>query len=237
MQLSTQAELGVLGHLRLHEQRAPLRVEPERRAAGRRETRVRCAQQRRVVPGGDRVQVDHAVEGVVGVLHRHPVAHRAQVVAEVERVGGRLDAGEHPGTARTSAASDMPAILSAVGNPARRPRLVRWSTSLRQDATPESADGARTRTQAGQRREQALGELYHACYRRLVAQVYAFTTDLTEAQDVVQEAFARALARPRRPGRRGHARRRGCARSRSTSSAGAGGAASCSTRSCCGTGR
>lgn len=45
--------------------------------------------------------------------------------------------------------------------------------------------------------ERALGELYHACYRRLVAQVYAFTTDLTEAQDVVQEAFARALARPR----------------------------------------
>ena len=44
--------------------------------------------------------------------------------------------------------------------------------------------------------EQALGELYHACYRRLVAQVYAFTTDLAEAQDVVQEAFARALARP-----------------------------------------
>ena len=48
-----------------------------------------------------------------------------------------------------------------------------------------------------------MDELYHACYRRLVAQVYAFTTDLTEAQDVVQEAFARALARPRGPGRRG----------------------------------
>jgi RNA polymerase sigma-70 factor (ECF subfamily) len=44
--------------------------------------------------------------------------------------------------------------------------------------------------------EQAFGELYHACYRRLVTQVYAFTTDLAEAQDVVQEAFARALARP-----------------------------------------
>lgn len=42
-----------------------------------------------------------------------------------------------------------------------------------------------------------LGDLYHACYRRLVTQLYAFTTDLTEAQDVVQEAFARALARPR----------------------------------------
>jgi len=44
--------------------------------------------------------------------------------------------------------------------------------------------------------EQALTELYHACYRRLVAQLYAFTSDVTEAQDVVQEAFVRALARP-----------------------------------------
>jgi RNA polymerase sigma-70 factor (sigma-E family) len=44
--------------------------------------------------------------------------------------------------------------------------------------------------------DQAWGELYHACYRRLVTQLYAFTADLTEAQDVVQEAFARALARP-----------------------------------------
>jgi RNA polymerase sigma-70 factor (ECF subfamily) len=43
----------------------------------------------------------------------------------------------------------------------------------------------------------SVGEVYHACYRRLVAQVYAFTSDVTEAQDVVQEAFARALARPR----------------------------------------
>ncbi|REF96959.1 RNA polymerase sigma-70 factor (ECF subfamily) [Asanoa ferruginea] len=47
------------------------------------------------------------------------------------------------------------------------------------------------------RTDQAMEELYHACYRRLVAQVYAFTSDLTEAQDVVQEAFARAIARPR----------------------------------------
>ncbi|MFK3984576.1 RNA polymerase sigma factor [Micromonospora sp. NPDC050397] len=47
------------------------------------------------------------------------------------------------------------------------------------------------------RAETSIGELYQACYRRLVTQVYAFTVDLTEAQDVVQEAFARALARPR----------------------------------------
>lgn len=40
-----------------------------------------------------------------------------------------------------------------------------------------------------------MADLYHLSYRRLVAQVYAFTTDLSEAQDAVQEAFARALAR------------------------------------------
>jgi RNA polymerase sigma factor (sigma-70 family) len=45
-------------------------------------------------------------------------------------------------------------------------------------------------------RDGPLGELYHSCYRRLVTQVFAFTTDLTEAQDAVQEAFARAVARP-----------------------------------------
>src|SRR5690606_27339362 len=44
---------------------------------------------------------------------------------------------------------------------------------------------------------QAVTELYHACYRRLTAQLYALTGDLSEAQDAVQEAFARALARPR----------------------------------------
>lgn len=48
----------------------------------------------------------------------------------------------------------------------------------------------------GQDVEATVGEVYHACYRRLVAQLYAFTNDVTEAQDVVQEAFARALARP-----------------------------------------
>jgi RNA polymerase sigma-70 factor (ECF subfamily) len=47
------------------------------------------------------------------------------------------------------------------------------------------------------RTEHALTELYRASYRRLVLQLFAFTTDLTEAQDVVQEAFARALARPK----------------------------------------
>ena len=39
--------------------------------------------------------------------------------------------------------------------------------------------------------------VYDGCYRRLVAQVYALTADLAEAQDAVQEAFVRALAQPR----------------------------------------
>jgi RNA polymerase sigma-70 factor (ECF subfamily) len=53
----------------------------------------------------------------------------------------------------------------------------------------------RRTAEPGPAAEQAVGELYHACYRRLVTQVYGFTGDLAEAQDVVQEAFARALAR------------------------------------------
>jgi RNA polymerase sigma-70 factor (sigma-E family) len=56
------------------------------------------------------------------------------------------------------------------------------------------AEESRTSTRSAA--EQALAEVYHASYRRLVTQLYAFTTDMTEAQDVVQEAFARALARP-----------------------------------------
>ncbi|MEU4642060.1 sigma-70 family RNA polymerase sigma factor [Micromonospora sp. NPDC023814] len=44
----------------------------------------------------------------------------------------------------------------------------------------------------------AVHEAYRAHYRRLVGQVYALTGSLPEAQDVVHEAYARALARPAR---------------------------------------
>src|SRR4051794_9296575 len=44
------------------------------------------------------MQVDDAVEGVVRVLESHPLPDRPEVVPEVERVGRRLDAGEHPWT-------------------------------------------------------------------------------------------------------------------------------------------
>lgn len=43
----------------------------------------------------------------------------------------------------------------------------------------------------------AVRKAYETHYLRLVAQAYALTGDLAEAQDVVQEAFARVLARPR----------------------------------------
>ena len=93
MQESTQAELGVLGDVALHEDRGPLGVD----AAGevlRRRTTGPLAQPRGVHLHGDGVQVDDAVEGVVALLQAHPVHQRAEVVAEVQRVVRRLHARE-----------------------------------------------------------------------------------------------------------------------------------------------
>jgi RNA polymerase sigma-70 factor (sigma-E family) len=49
-------------------------------------------------------------------------------------------------------------------------------------------------------KEDVISEIYAGCFQRLVVQLYAVTSDLSEAQDVVQEAFVRALAAPRRFG-------------------------------------
>jgi DNA-directed RNA polymerase specialized sigma24 family protein len=43
-----------------------------------------------------------------------------------------------------------------------------------------------------------IGEVYATCFQRLVVQLYAVTGNLGEAQEVVQEAFIRALAAPAR---------------------------------------
>src|SRR5579875_693675 len=86
-------QLRVLGYLALHEHRAAGGVDPGGEQLGDRDQGT-AAQRGRVVLDGDRVQVHHAVERLVLVLQRHPVADRAQVVAEVERVGGRLDAAQ-----------------------------------------------------------------------------------------------------------------------------------------------
>jgi RNA polymerase sigma-70 factor, ECF subfamily len=46
--------------------------------------------------------------------------------------------------------------------------------------------------------EDRLARVYDASYRRLVGQLYALCGDLAEAEDVVQEAFARAVVHARR---------------------------------------
>jgi RNA polymerase sigma factor (sigma-70 family) len=42
--------------------------------------------------------------------------------------------------------------------------------------------------------EELVGEVFQTSYRRLVTQLYAVTGDRVEAEDAVQEAFARAVA-------------------------------------------
>lgn len=44
---------------------------------------------------------------------------------------------------------------------------------------------------------EAVRQAYSAHYRRLVAALYGLTGNYSDAQDLVQEAYARALARPR----------------------------------------
>ena len=46
--------------------------------------------------------------------------------------------------------------------------------------------------------DEGLRDLYDGCYRRLVAQLYAICGNLGEAEDAVQEAFVRAVEKPRR---------------------------------------
>jgi RNA polymerase sigma factor (sigma-70 family) len=46
--------------------------------------------------------------------------------------------------------------------------------------------------------DESVRELYEGCYRRLVGQLYAICGNLGEAEDVVQEAFVRAVEKPRR---------------------------------------
>ncbi|WP_433016712.1 RNA polymerase sigma factor [Kribbella sp. CA-294648] len=46
--------------------------------------------------------------------------------------------------------------------------------------------------------EETVRELYEGCYRRLVGQVFAVCGNRGEAEDAVQEAFVRAVEKPRR---------------------------------------
>ena len=85
-------ELRVFGHHRLVEDGLLVAVH-----AGREESRGDLArlrgELRGLLPHGDRVLVDHAVEALVIVLQAREVADRAEIVAEME-IAGRLHAGK-----------------------------------------------------------------------------------------------------------------------------------------------
>ena len=83
----------MLAHRALHEQRGPLRVDAHRHQRGRRSQRV-VPQLGGVGGGGEGVEIDHAVHRVVLVLVGHPVAERAQQVAQVH-AAGRLYSRKH----------------------------------------------------------------------------------------------------------------------------------------------
>ena len=91
--LQDPSQLGVGWHLRLDEERRALRVDAQRdELCGARDGAA--AQLLRVLLNGDRVQIRDEVERVVVVLQVDPLFDRPQVVTQVVRVGGRLDAGE-----------------------------------------------------------------------------------------------------------------------------------------------
>jgi RNA polymerase sigma factor (sigma-70 family) len=46
--------------------------------------------------------------------------------------------------------------------------------------------------------DETVRELYEGCYRRLVGQLFAICGNRGEAEDAVQEAFVRAVEKPRR---------------------------------------
>ena len=85
-------ELGMPGHLALREEDRALRVDAAGDIGGGQLAR-RPAQLLRLLPDGDRVQVDDAVDRLVAVLHGAEAAQRAEIVAE-RQVARRLDAGE-----------------------------------------------------------------------------------------------------------------------------------------------
>jgi RNA polymerase sigma-70 factor (sigma-E family) len=72
-----------------------------------------------------------------------------------------------------------------------------WPRVLRNFGAPRDRTGSPGVVQVMDEREH-VREVYAASVGRLVAQLFALTGDYAEAQDVVQDAFARALVHPGR---------------------------------------
>ena len=118
--LQQQVQLGVLGHHRLHEDRAPLGVDAGADPVGDVVDRVGDELRGVGVVAGQRVPVGDEVEAVVVALQRHPVLERADQVPEVQ-LPGRAHARHHA----------LPVHSS-------QPRMRRYSGPIRVHSTPVS---------------------------------------------------------------------------------------------------
>ena len=98
--LQHPAELGVAGHLALHEDRRARGVDAHREQLGG-GAQGALAQHLRVLLDGDRVQVGDEEERLVVLLQVHPLPQRAEVVAEVERVGRSAGCRRAPAAGRS----------------------------------------------------------------------------------------------------------------------------------------
>jgi hypothetical protein len=87
-------QFGMLRHVRLDEQRAPLRIETGRKVVEDDLQRVLLHGAGVGVVGRQRVPICYEEETVVLVLQLHPVSQRSNVVAEVE-LSGWTHAAQH----------------------------------------------------------------------------------------------------------------------------------------------
>ena len=83
-----QVQLGVLGHVRLDEQRGDARVQAGGEPVDQHVADVLLQARGVLVAGGEHVPVGHEEETLVLVLQLDPVAQRAVVVAQVQPPGG-----------------------------------------------------------------------------------------------------------------------------------------------------
>lgn len=92
----------------------------------------------------------------------------------------------------------------------------RWGVvSLREGrgGWEERGDPGLSRQRAAVGQGSTLSEVFHASYQRLVVQMYGVVGDISQAEDLVQEAFVRAAAAGNRF-RRAENHEPGCVRPR-----------------------
>jgi RNA polymerase sigma-70 factor, ECF subfamily len=144
-------------------------------------------------------------QGAVTVLlGAHPFRHAESTAATRPRVFRAVLA---PVSRRPDPVSRRPGpgfvLFALVSPPIAGTSAGHGETANECNLLPRSAvshhDGAGGESQVSDDLEarEAVRGAYQAYYRRLVATLYGLTGDHSEAQDLVQEAYARALARPR----------------------------------------